>query len=120
LPSGREPPDNVEGTPPKIVGTGLKDLAGLTDLRALDFVCSAEFTAEGLTIVKQFSKLQQLRLIGAPRIADAALKDLNVLTDLQELVLRHTAVTDPGLAHLKKLTGLRILYLKPMPQIRFT
>ena len=49
--------------------------------------------------------------LSSKQVADADLKRLTGLTELQTLYLTGTKVTDVGLEHLKTLTGMQLLWL---------
>ncbi len=48
---------------------------------------------------------------GSPRFTDAELKHVATLSELRELILDHSNISDDGLVHLSGLTNLRTLYL---------
>lgn len=122
-----------ESTVAPIHGTGLADLAPLTQLQDLTAANTA-FTDEGLANLKMFPALKSLNLLGTritgagfetlkgpsrlqvihlegTRCNDAGLRHLGNLVGLRQLYLEATQVTDAGLQHLDRLTSLNILHL---------
>lgn len=67
-------------------------------------------TDKELTLVRGFSELEELCLDGSA-VSDDGLGQLTELPRLRDLALRDTGVTDVGLAHLKALPKLRTLAL---------
>lgn len=63
------------------------------------------------TLVAHLSQLEELDLHRSP-VTDAQLNYLEGLTDLQSLTLFHTAVGDAGMKHLQRLTRLRTLSIE--------
>jgi hypothetical protein len=93
----------------KVTDAGLQDLAGLTNLEALDLEL-AEISDAGL---KHLSGLKRLRALDISHadISDAGLKQLAVLQDLRMLSLGLTNVTSAGLKALAPLKKLEALHL---------
>jgi hypothetical protein len=93
----------------KIQDAGLKELAGLTNLEALDLSNTA-VTDLGLKALAGLKRLRTLALRGTP-VTDAGLKELAGLESLQELDLTDSRVTGaaPGLRELAGLKQLRTL-----------
>ena len=74
----------------------------------------AGITGAGLIQLQQLTQLQELSL-GETMMTDAGLICLKGLTTLSSLNLRDTKVTDAGLAHLAPLTQLRFLDVSDTP-----
>ena len=83
-----------------VTDAGLKELASLTQLRALH-LGGTQVTDAGL---KELASLTQLRMLdlGGTQVTDAGLKELASLTQLQALRLNSTKVTDAGVQELRK------------------
>jgi endonuclease YncB( thermonuclease family) len=94
----------------KISDRGLEHLIGLTELEGLDVRWNKLTAPAVVRVVKGMTRLQRLGLSGVP-ICDKDLLELNVLSDLRDLNLRATLVTDNGLAHLRAFRALRHLSL---------
>jgi Leucine-rich repeat (LRR) protein len=88
----------------RITDAGLKELAGLKNLRWL-VLRDTQITDAGLKELAGLQNLQRLDL-GFTRITDAGLKELAGLKNLQWLNLWGTRITDAGL---KELAGLKNL-----------
>jgi CheY-like chemotaxis protein len=90
-----------------------RDLAslvqGLGTLRFLS-LANTEVTDEGLAHVAQLTDLEELHL-DHTAVSDAGIRLLVGLHRLRILDLKGTQVTDAGLAHLRSLTALQGLYL---------
>jgi hypothetical protein len=95
----------------KIQDAGPKELAGLTNLQALDLSDTA-VTGPGLKALAGLKRLRTLALRGTP-VTDAGLKELAGLESLQELDLTDSRVKGaaPGLRELAGLKQLRTLWI---------
>ena len=89
---------------------GLKELAGLKTLEALDLQAS-DVSDAGLKELAGLKSLHALYL-GTTQVTDAGLKNLAGLTNLETLDLGATQVTGVGLKDLAGLKSLRTLYLR--------
>ncbi|MCC7418722.1 MAG: hypothetical protein IT428_00435 [Planctomycetaceae bacterium] len=95
---------------PPIGDAGLRKLLPLKKINYLDLQ-SQEITSEGLEVLKGFPELEHLYLAGNP-IGDSGLPALEAIPKLNWLSLEYCgSVTDQGVPHLKKLTGLKVLAL---------
>lgn len=92
-----------------ITDQGVKELAGLQNLQALD-LSHTKVTDLGL---KELAVLEQLRILdlGATVITDIGVKYLTAIKGLQKLYLGSTIVSDQGLKELGSINDLRSLYL---------
>jgi hypothetical protein len=88
---------------------GLKELAGLKQLRILD-LWGTRVTDAGLKELAGLKQLQVLNLHDTP-VTDAGLKELAGLNQLRGLDLALTEVTDAGLKELAGLKQLQVLNL---------
>jgi hypothetical protein len=88
---------------------GLKELAGLRNLGALD-LSGTGITPGSLAALERLPRLQRLNLADTA-IADRDASALGRCRGLQSLDLFATAVTDAGLRHLKSLRQLQFLVL---------
>jgi hypothetical protein len=120
---------------PGITDEGIKNLAGLTNLRVLD-LSFTEVGGEGLAHLKNLSELRELNIYHTfmaledsdfkhlkafPELRklrcnvyshpDLALRHIGELTGLEELYLEGLDITDLNLRHLAGLTNLRVLKL---------
>jgi hypothetical protein len=97
-----------------ITDAGLSSLSALVDLEMLNlassFGDSPRITGSGLTALNGLTKLQVL-VLDKNLIDDAGLAALKSLHGLRELYLEQTRVVGPGLANLKALSGLTVLSL---------
>jgi hypothetical protein len=87
-----------------VTDAGLKELAGLKSLQALN-LGGTKVTDAGLKELAGLNALQKLNLEGT-KVTDAGMKELAGLKTLQWLDLYNTKVTDAGL---KDLAGLKSL-----------
>jgi internalin A len=99
----------------KVTDAGLKELAGMKNLRKLNLSgCRsddrAKVTDAGLKELAGHKNLQWLDL-SYTQVTDAGLKELAGLKSLKELDLRVTKVTDAGLKELVALKNLQRLYI---------
>jgi uncharacterized protein (TIGR02996 family) len=100
---------------PRLTDTGLRCLAGLTQLRELDLWASG-VTSAGLASLAKLTQLQHLSLGGFP-VTAVGLEHLTRLKQLQKLYLYR--MTGAGLRHLAGLTQLRELILhSPVTELR--
>jgi hypothetical protein len=90
-----------------VTDAGLKELAGLKHLQALD-LDSTGVTDAGLKELAGLKGLRALFLFNT-KVTDAGLKELAGLENLQILSLGSTKVTDSGLKNLAGLRSLQIL-----------
>jgi hypothetical protein len=93
-----------------VTDAGLKELAGLKQLRHLE-LSFTQVTDAGLKLLARLKHLRELDLRNT-RVTNAGLKELAGLKQLQTLFLDGTEVTDAGLKHLAGLKQLRRLDLK--------
>ncbi len=93
----------------KVTDAGLKELAGLQSLQALDLGYT-QVTDAGLKELAGLQNLQALNLSGT-QVTGAGLKELARLKSLQTLNLSGTQVTGAGLKELAGLKSLQALYL---------
>ena len=93
------------------VGTdGIAALTGLTNLEEL-YVGGTIVDDDSCSVVAGFPKLKKLRL-ARNQVSDIALETLSACTLLEELDLSEDSlITNSGMVHLAKLTGLRKLNL---------
>jgi hypothetical protein len=70
-----------------------------------------ELSEAELIHISHLTQLEELDLHRSP-VTDARLAHLEGLTDLQSLILFHTPISDAGLVHLRKLTRLRTLSIE--------
>ncbi len=80
----------------------------LGGLRALSFDAE-NLTNEGVSHVRHLRELQELQLFGT--FTGAALAHLETLSSLQELNIVSNCPFRDGLPHLRRLTGLKVLFL---------
>lgn len=90
-----------------LASADLNDLAGLTNLEALEL--SVRVDEEGAATLAQFQRLKSLVMTEAA-LTDAALKHLSLLPNL-ELAQIKGDFTDEGLLHLASLEKLRHLWV---------
>ena len=90
-----------------MTNTGLRDLAGLGELRRHSLSSSSDI---GLKTVAGFKNLRELSMRGS-QFTDEGLKELVGLTKLQILDLTHAKVTDEGMKTIAQLPELRELDL---------
>lgn len=92
--------------------TGYKHLSQFPKLRSLALFhpswASKEFTGIGLAHLKALANLQRLTFAGSTA-GDEALEAVSQVTQLREFSTWHTAQTQAGNQHLKKLTNLTSL-----------
>lgn len=93
----------------EIDSAGLKELAGLQNLQAVD-LSHTKVTDVGLKELAALKNLHSLDL-GASAVTDVGLKELAAVTSLQKLYFGSTAVTDAGLEELAELKNLQTLYV---------
>lgn len=93
------------------IGTeGLEALAGLADLEEL-YLAGTVVDDSSMTLVTKYPKLKKLRL-ASTKVSDDGLAALSARTTLEELDLSsNSLITNAGLVHLAKLTGLKKLNL---------
>ena len=91
----------------KITDDGMASLKGLANLEELNLLGNRGVTDAGLVHVAALRKLKKLNLAG--KYGDDALKPLAGLSELEQLEVRYTQVTDAGLEYLKGLAKLREL-----------
>jgi Leucine rich repeat len=84
----------------QISDEGLKNLAGMTNLRSLN-LCGTNTTDAGLKYLGGMKDLQNL-LLSSTKVTDAGMEDLMKLPKLQSLMLYDTQVTDTGVFALKR------------------
>ena len=105
------PPDNPGG---RGAGSGipeetLRAIAELKDLRVLYLGFSA-ITADGLRTLGSLDKVEKLGVQGCSRVDDIALAELAKWKSLKYLDVQEAAVTEKGLAELRKANpGIKIL-----------
>jgi uncharacterized protein (TIGR02996 family) len=87
------------------VGEGLRHVAGMTGLKELDFERRDVGDAEIGDLLAALTGLEVLNLADT-RVTDDGLASLPQLTNLRELVLHHTAITDATLERLGSLPRL--------------
>jgi hypothetical protein len=120
---------------PGITDEGIKNLAGLTNLRVLD-LSFTHISGEGLARLKNLSELRELNIYHTfmalegsdfkhleafPELRklqcnvyshpDLALRHIGGLTGLEELYLEGLDITSFNIRHLKGLTNLQVLHL---------
>jgi internalin A len=88
---------------------GLRHLRQSPRLRVL-YMQFATIDADGIKALAELSQLYEANLLGAS-VTDADLAPLGKHQGLGQLSLANTQVGDAGVAHLKGLTSLRILFL---------
>jgi hypothetical protein len=66
-------------------------------------------TDADLAPLEAFDRLETVRILGSDHVTDAGLAHLERLTGLREIQIHHALITDAGLAHLRRLTRLRKL-----------
>ena len=84
----------------------VKQLAKLKKLTALDLGPAPKLTGESLKVIAGFPDLEWIILRHAG-ISDASLKNLGDLAKLDTLLISSTPITDAGLVHLQDLPKLR-------------
>ena len=101
----------------QITDAGLAHLKGMSNLEELD-ISETRVTDAGLLHLTGMKKLRVLRLISGCKwndwqatVGDAGLAHLSRLTNLEELDILSSQVTDAGLLHLTGMKKLRILRL---------
>ena len=106
---GGKPITSVSLWSRQVTDTGLKELAGLKQLRDLD-IGETKVSDLGL---KELAGLLQLRTLklNATKVTDVGLNELTGLMNLYKLRLDKTHVTDTGLKELASLKNLRDLNL---------
>jgi WD40 repeat protein/Leucine-rich repeat (LRR) protein len=97
------------GNLPKVTGSGLVHLKGLTNLLYLD-VDRTQISDASLENLRGLTSLQRL-YIDDTSVTDAGLENLKGLTNLADLGLGSTRVSDAGLEHLKRMSNLNQLKL---------
>jgi len=89
---------------------GLESLSGLADLEEL-YLAGTVVDDSSMTLVTKYPKLKKLRL-ASTQVSDDGLAALSARTTLEELDLSsNSLITNAGLVHLAKLTGLKKLNL---------
>ncbi len=114
-----------------IVGPGLKELRGLSQLQSLSL---GNITNEDMKEIARFKSLKKLQIFGfdiddrgikelrglenleeldgvGSDLTDAGVAELAALTSLKKLDLHYSKITDAGLAELNRLTNLQSLDL---------
>jgi len=94
-----------------ITGSGLADLTGLTQIEELDME-NSQIGNAGLVHVGKMSSLRKLNISGNPitgKVTDAGLAHLKNLSSLEILFLPMGGLTDTGLSNLASLTSLKML-----------
>jgi len=94
----------------KIRGPGLVHLAKLPSLTNLN-LASNHLGDEGLTYLKNIPSVEKLNLDGMSNLTGAGLAHVATLSQLKDLNVGRTPITDGDLAHLSKLTKLESLNL---------
>lgn len=98
----------------RISDEGLRHVAGLKNLRRLDLGGDLggkeRLNGSGLADLKELTNLEEIDL-GKTGVTDAALGHLQGLANLRSLNLGQTGITDAGLVHLQGLRSLRKLSL---------
>ena len=106
----------------QLTDDGLRHLAGWKNLRKLTFynvTNRGKFTGAGLVHLADLPHLQAFAC-GGSSFDDAGLEACGRLIHLTDLQIWHTPVTDSGVVHLAKLTGLRNLRLLSQWKPRIT
>ena len=93
---------------------GLQDLAGMTQLRALDLGGCQNITNDGLAVLGNFKSLEALDLSGT-NITDPGMKHVAKLRELRQLGLGISGLVDFKGDGLRDLTGLRKLQDLTLP-----
>ena len=83
-------------------------IAGCKQLRAL-VIPESTVTDAGLAVLPKLTRLQGLDLSDDPKITDKGMAHVKTLERLEVLYLNKTSITDKGLFELKPLEGLRSL-----------
>lgn len=86
----------------------LAAIAECKQLRAL-VIPESTVTDAGLSVLPKLARLQALDLSDDPRITDKGMAHIKTLERLEVLYLNKTSITDKGLFELKPLEGLRSL-----------
>jgi hypothetical protein len=81
----------------------------------IEFHCSSRVPDEVIGRLDAFPRLRKLGLVGGQRLTDKGLEHVGKLTGLEVLELRNGKVTAAGLRHLAKLPKLRSLGLSDVP-----
>ncbi|CAI5476874.1 unnamed protein product [Closterium sp. Yama58-4] len=87
----------------------LAHVSTMTHLRCINMTSSSGFSAEGIKHLYRLPWLQTLDLNSAG-ISDSALEGIGSLSNLKELYLSRTKLTNAGLAHLTGLPSLKVLW----------
>ena len=87
---------------------GIDYFSHVTQVR---LVAVHELSEAELIHISHLTQLEELDLHRSP-VTDARLAYLEGLTHLQSLILFHTPISDAGLVHLRKLTRLRTLSIE--------
>lgn len=98
-----------------VTDDGLKNLVGLP-LKYL-YLPACGITGKGMIHIKKLKDLTHLNLDACGSIDDAAVKSIVELTNLIELRLCNSQVSDRGVAYLKPLINLRYLALSNCDRI---
>jgi len=96
----------------KFTDAGLEHIMGMTDLKSLR-LDAAQITDEGLRRLKQSELLTRLEflVLNRTRITDAGLAYLQGMKELKRLYLSKTQIGDEGISHLAKLSKLEGIIL---------
>ncbi len=94
----------------KVTAADLAELAGMSNLQALDLEGTA-VTDAGLAYLTGLSNLRRLDLSGTS-VTDAGFEQLQSFASLRRLFLADTAITDASLPHLARFTHLDRLSLR--------
>ncbi len=90
-----------------IVGSGLKELRGLSQLKSLSL---GNITNDDLKELGRFKGLRKLHILGSS-IDDAGMKELRELENIEEFDAESYTITDAGVADLAELKSLKKLNL---------
>ena len=97
------------------VGTGLAHLKGLKSLRYLDLGGNSSYDInEGLSHLADLTEMRDL-ILQNTYLSDTGLAVIKKMAKLEELDLRNTRTGDAGLKHLRGLTKLKKLNLRKNP-----
>jgi hypothetical protein len=101
-------------TDSQVTKAGIQRLAELPNLQYLNLSClnlsTSNIDDAALGYLKEMPSLTTLGLVRIPGITDGGLEQVSQIENLKELVLA-VAVSDAGVAHLKKLPHLTKLVL---------
>lgn len=94
----------------KITDAGLKHLKPLRELREVSFRYAEFITADGLAVLKNWTRLEKLDLRGA-RVTSRIFEHMGTLRNLRDLDLGFTEITDEGFDQLIQLPKLERLVI---------